>query len=390
MIDLLGPALAFALATSSVTPVAAPEAPAASSSESAPDTEDPSLLERSLVEQDFIPSVEVISSKKLELKIGGFLQLQGAALTGEDSLISNGDVANRPGFRIRRASVGVIGNFSKKLGVLLGINLTQADEDIGTIGDAKLSYDFRDWLGVTVGTGKVAFSRGALLSSRTLMSVERPLTIGAISPSRRLGVTAEGQLFEGKVAYLASLMNGTEGFNAGNRFGGFLYGARAEVSPLGRVRYGAHDATGISLGASGFLEDNPAARRQAVSADVLAAFRGASLLLEGLCDQSAPVEASLGEGPLAAARIERCGAYAEAGYAFRAFDLPLQLVARSELFDDNRRLEDAGDALIFSGGVNVSFFDDYARAQLHYVARQERFGLPRDNDGLVLSMQGTF
>ena len=88
--------------------------------------------------------------------------------------------------------------------------------------------------------------------------------------------------------------------------------------------------------------------------------------------------------------MDRCGAFLEAGYAFSVVKLPLQVVARAELYDDNRAVQDSGDSLTVGGGLNASLFEDAARVQLQYLTRRERFGIERDNDGLVLSVQGSF
>ena len=345
------------------------------------------LSERSLIREDLDPSVRLLETEDLELRFGSFLQVHTALYTGSEALISNGDVASEPGFRLRRARIGIEGRLGKKAGIFLNINLLEADTEVGTVADAKLTYTVAPCFGLAVGTSKVAFSRGALLSSRSLVGIERPRSVGEISPSRRLGLTAEGSVLSGKLGYVASLMNGTEGFAPGNQFGGFLGAARIEVAPYGNPDTTKAGATGVGAGFSVLHDQGPSVKRDAVSVDLVGAFNGASLLLEMLCDRANPLQAPFGNPPLA--QTERCGMYAEAAYAFVMRGFPLQLTARVESFDDNRRLSDAGDQLLVSGGVNVQPIP-YVRVQLQYFMRKERAGIEQANDVLVASFQGAF
>jgi hypothetical protein len=323
----------------------------------------------------------------MEVKVGGFVQLYAAPWVGDDSLVENGDPATRPGFRLRRARFGFEGRFGPDVGLLLVVNPLETDEGVGTVSDAKLSFAVGPFLHLYLGTGKVPFSRAALESSRTLQGLERPLSVGLIVPERRLGLTAEGQFLDGRIAYLAGVMNGTEGFQFGNRYGGFLIGGRLEVTLFGRPDLRHPHSAGLVVAVDALYEEGPATSGPAASADLLLTGGGGSLKLEGLCDQKSPNTAPI-LSPGISDTIDRCGAYAEVGYLFAR--RPIQPVVRVEYSDDNLDLNDAGDVLLIDGGVNVQLIDSYARAQLHYLARIERYGASRDNDALVLSMSGAF
>lgn len=344
----------------------------------------------SLVEPDFAPTVAVVSSDIIDLRVGGLVQVHAAAMAGEDSLVENGDLATEAGFRLRRARIGISGQFGGHIGVYLAANLLSADEDVGSVSDATLSYVFADWFGVTAGLGKLPFSRSALDSSRNLLSIERPLAVRRIVPSRRLGITAEGRLFSDRLAYLLSVRNASEGFALGNRFGGFLYGARLIGSPWGLANVNDRDSRfRLSLAVAGLYEDGPSTRTVAATADLLTTWYGASLQVEALCDRRTPEDAP-DVSPELADTIERCGAYAEVGYAFGVWSVPLRVVARGELFDDDRAVSDSGDVILVSGGLNADVYQPYLRAQLHYQARVERHGATLENDSLVAVLQGSF
>jgi hypothetical protein len=392
-----GAALAWALSSTSAAlgTVGTPTAAATPAAIETPAAEAPSEEARaieSIIAEDVEPTIPVLRTANLEMRIGGLVQVHAAPFVGSDALIENGDPAAHGGFRLRRARFGFEGRIREDFGIYLAVNPLESDEDVGTVSDAKLSYTFAPFATVELGAGKVPFSRGALLSSRYLFSIERPLSVTKITPSRRLGLSLEGSVLEGKIAYLAALMNASEGFHFGNRYGGLLVGGRVEIAPLGvpNVRAPLEEgAEGVSLGASGLREDGPSVRSLAGSVDLTLVWFGATAIFEGLCDRRTPIEAPI-VAPEVADEVNRCGLYAELGYAFSIFDRVAQIAVRGELFDDNTSLEDAGDVILVSGGANVELYAPYARAQIHYLSRRERHGVERDNNALVISLQGSF
>jgi hypothetical protein len=343
----------------------------------------------SLLAPDFAPTVPIVATEAIELRVGGLVQVHAAAFAGRDSLIENGDLADEGGFRLRRARLGVSARFGENVGIYLAANLLSSDGDVGTVSDATLSYSFAEWFSVSAGLGKLPFSRAALESSRQLLSIERPLSVSRIVPSRRLGLTAEGRLFDDRFAYLIGIENATEGFAFGNRFGGFLYAARLIGSPWGLASTDDRDDRfRISIAAAALYENGPATRTVGFAADLLATWYGASLQFEALCDRREPDEAP-DVSPEIASRIDRCGGYTEVGYAFDVW-LPWRVVVRGELFDDDTSVEDSGDVWLISGGIDADVIRPYLRLQLHYQGRIERHGEELENDSLVLVLQGAF
>jgi hypothetical protein len=342
----------------------------------------------SLVEQDVVPSLSMIKTEDVEVRVGGLVQVHAAPYVGEDSLIENGDPATRAGFRLRRSRVGFEGRFKKPLRIELVIDLLEADEDEGTVSDAKLYYDFSRQLSFSLGVGKVAFARGSLESSRRLPVIERPLVISEIAPDRRLGANVEGAVLGDRLVYVAGLANGSEGFADGNEYGGFLAGGRVQYFIMGEPR-GLDVVDGVAVGASGFYENAPATNGFAASGDLTANFAGATLVVEGLCDTRKPDD-SPDVAPTIADEITRCGGYGTALYDLPVAGLPLQPAVRLELLDDNTEIEDAGDVWQISGGLNAMLVDPNLRGQLHYTSRIERHGPARSNDSLVLALTGVF
>ena len=364
------------------------EAESAPDETSGDDTGDDDEGGGSLLESDVEPTLSVIRTDDIEVRVGGLVQVHAAPYVGDDALVENGDPATRPGFRLRRSRVGFEGRFRQPLRIELVIDMLEADEDEGSVSDAKLHYEWRPELRFSLGVGKVAFSRGSLESSRRLPVIERPLVVSEIAPDRRLGGNLEGALLGGNLVYVAGVANGSEGFADGNEFGGYLAGGRLQYFVLGEAR-GLDVRDGVAVGASGYYEDAPATNGFALSADVIGNFSGATLVLEGLCDTRTPDE-SPDVAPTIADEITRCGGYATALYDLAGMPVPLQPAVRVELLDDNTEVDDAGDVLQVSGGVNSMLIDPNLRAQLHYTSRIERHGPARSNDSLVLSFTGVF
>lgn len=346
--------------------------------------------DQGLVREDVVPTLTVFSSGGLELRFGGLIQVHAAPYAGEDALIENGDPLTRPGFRLRRARLGAAADLGPEWSAYLTINLVSTAEDDGIVSDAKIAYQPAEFLRLSAGLGKIPFSRGALDSSRALLSIDRPLSVRKIVPTDRVGLTAEGSILEGRFSYLAGVLNATPGLIDGDRFGGLLYGLRLEIAFLGPTKLDAppSDEFKIVLGGGGFFENGPGANTLAESVDILATYSGASLQLEFLCDQRKPVEAPE-PAPGLPSTIKRCGAYAEAAYLFD-LGIPLQIAARGERFDDDLDVESSGDVLLISGGLNALLFEPWVRAQLHYILRRELHGPDRANDSLVFVIQGAF
>ena len=345
-----------------------------------------------LARQDVEPTVPVLHTDNVDLRVGGLVQLHLAPYVGDDSLVQNGDPATRAGFRVRRARFGFEALFSKGLGMLIAVNPLETDEDIGVISNAMITYQAHPAVFVSAGTVKVPFARGSLESSRRLLSIERALSVQAIAPVSRLGVTLEGRVLDGRIGYIAGYLNGTEGYSHGNEYGGFLTGARLEVAAFGDADVMKRDATGVTIGGGGLYADEPATKGYAWSADVVASAMGAGLRVEALCDKKEPQDAPV-PSPAVPDAIRRCGMYGELSYVLPEVTpkLPvIQPAVRVDFYDDNRNLEDAGDVMVISGGLNADLAGGEGRFQLMYLARRERHGIQRANDGIYASLQGAF
>lgn len=340
---------------------------------------------QALIQRDVAPTVIIYEGGDVRMRLGGLLQMHIAPFVGDDSLLDNDDIATSEGIRIRRARFGITGSFGKQFELQIVANPLTSDPDVGSLSTARLSYQFLPGFFVNVGTDSVPFTRPELESSAFLTAVERPLVARTIVPSRRLGVTVTG-LVANRVGFIVGAMNGTRGYDDGNRFGGFLTAARLQFNLVGSPNPRNPKDFGLALSGGGLLDDGPATRALAFSADLLLTASGALVKAEFMCDRTTPQDAPM-PAPGIAAEVTRCGGYGEVAYMLPRWKL--QPMVRAEYFDDNTQIDDAGDSIIFTAGVNAEVVA-FTRVQLHYHHRRERFGENRANDSLVMNLQGAF
>jgi hypothetical protein len=75
----------------------------------------------------------------------------------------------------------------------------------------------------------------------------------------------------------------------------------------------------------------------------------------------------------------------EVGYVILASQLGV--TARVEWIDDNTELDNNGDELIITGGLQYYFRRHHVKAGLEFTHRTELEGISLDNDSLILSLQ---
>ena len=327
----------------------------------------------------------------------GLVQVQAAPLTGADNLIQDGDLAEEPGFRLRRARFGLKG----KAWNLMDFEIsTQADVYGIDLLDAWIGYRLGTEVGFTLGAKKVPFSRFALMGSGKGALIERPMGTTAMAPGRQLGLTVEGDVADGAFGYAMGVYNGFE--RRTNFFEGYAYGSallgnrltrlatvlRLTSEPLGKIGHTMADLKGgdfrLGVGASGFYNDGTTTTTYGWEADVHVKVAGFHLAAEYTQDHASPVQKPT-TSLTVPAEIGRSALAAEMGYMI----LPTQLgvTVRGELVDDNDTDENNGDVLVIAGGVQYYWYETGLRVGLDYIHRQELHGQNLDNDTLVFQFQ---
>jgi mono/diheme cytochrome c family protein len=330
-----------------------------------------------------------------QIALYGFVATQAAMYTGADNLLQDGDVAEQPGFRLRHGRFGLHGWAFSYLDFM--ISMETADAHVKPL-DAWVAYRPLSFLGAVLGAQKVPFSRFAMTSSSRGSLIERPLSVDALAPYRQMGMTFEGTIGAGLASYALGVYNGLdrhtnfhEGYVEnpvfqGNRFNKVSVAGRLSLEPLGAVGPDMADLDegGLRLGVGMSVLHNEGAttRTTAWTADVVVKVAGLHFIAEYLADTSEPTIRPTTPQTIPA-QADRFGVIGEVGYML----LPSQLgvTARVEWFDDDEAVDNSGDQLVATGGLQYYWHRHHFKAALNYIHREELFGPSLDNDTLLLS-----
>lgn len=336
----------------------------------------------------------------LELAPLVLLQAQASPYIGEDSLNQAGDIAERPGFRLRRAQLGLRGRLRDQVALAISSDLNGDDDGALRLHDAWAGYTGTPAAQVFAGARAVPFSRSAMTGAADGALIERPLAVRAMAPFTQMGIQVEGHFLNDAFSYHAGAYNGfqrsaqfyagqSEGYAPlGNRFEGIALSGRLASEPLGPLGPTLQDVDRspfrIGVGADYFFSNSGARTLQGASGDVLLHAAGLHLLGEVLFAQASPK--SVPTQPITqVASISSLAVVFEAGYMV----LPRQLgvSGRVEWIDPDTDVDDEGDNAVITAGVSYHAFDGLLKAQLDFTHREELSGLSLANDALTLQLQ---
>jgi hypothetical protein len=329
------------------------------------------------------------------------IALQVLPYTGKDSFVQAGDVAERPGFRLRHARIGLAGAYEELARFAVSMQLT-ADGDGAKISlrDAWAGYTEWSFLRAFVGARAVPFSRSALVGSGNGALAERPLAVRAMAPFHQIGAELDGDPWEGAFGYSAGVYNGFQrsdqfysGFEEnysplGNRFDGLAFAARLRSEPLGYLGPTMADEEQgpfrLGVGASYFYTHSGARDLHSAGGDALLKVSGFHLLAEALWSLSAP-QAQPTVPTTGLEQVTSFAVVAEAGYMIVANTLGL--AARFEYIDPNTNTEDEGDNWLLTAGAGYQLLDRLLKIQADYSHREELKGLAMANDSVLVQFQ---
>lgn len=332
---------------------------------------------------------QIVDADDFSLAVRGFGRFVAVPYLGRDALLENGDVANFPGFRMRRLTLGLEGQATSKLSFDVWMDLVSRPR----LAQARLAWTFLPSLTLEAGVVKVPFSKSAVQSSAELLFSERPLSVDRLLPDRQPGVALYGALFNGLATYRAGVFNGAASDRAGlgNDHPGALVAGRIAVSPLGALRPGQSDlkrsTPKFELGASAMYDKAAGFDGLALGADASFQGYGASVLVEYVQQTRTPLSQPV-VAPSISDRVKRTGFIAQASYL--VWEKGLEVAVRGERVDDNDALDDVGDVDALAVGLHWNVMELDLRIDLDWYHRRERFGRPLDNDAIVLSTQGRF
>ena len=346
-------------------------------------------------------------ASEFKLTLGGFIQAQfeGGDVFGFEGRfgVGSGEIKDR--FRLRRARIGLSGEYSDSFDFKLEGEFTQTDVGL-TVRDAsgrtlgsnatRTAFGatdlFANWrtfpeLNVKVGQFKAPFGLEQLTSDTKLFTPERSLVTTALTPERQIGVQLWGKPLtniapdqKDLITYYAGVFNGTGRNITVNDNNEFMYAGRLEVQAL-KTKMLNQEAT-LKLGANGVTSRDETGT---TISSVLLENDDGSLSSFNLPSRATRegygFDAALHVGPFdlvgeyiservrARGSDPRFDAFTADGYYVQAsyFVLPkrLQLVARWESFDPGQAADDDIDSLV--AGVNYYIKGDDIKLLAHYV-----------------------
>jgi len=328
------------------------------------------------------------------------VQVQAVPFAGQDSLIQNGDLADRGGFRLRRARTGFRGDFDKRAAFALSVELSSDAGGAAAMHDAWFGYTEYPFLSAYAGAQTVPVSRSALVSSGNQGLLERPLTVRAMAPLQQVGAVLAGSLSDGLVSYAAGIFNGYqrkprfyEGYEQsfaplGNRFDGMAYGGRIALepaAPLGEHIMDVHHSDfAVGVGGGYQFSDGGARDLHIAGGDVLLHASGLHVLGEFLWSRSEP-ESRPTTSTQQLEGVSSFGIVGEAGYMIIA--RTVGLTGRFELIDPNTEIEDESDDWLATVGASFFFVEEIMRLSAEYTHREEMKGVSLENDSFSLGLQ---
>ncbi len=331
------------------------------------------------------------------LNLHGRVQLLGGVV-GADSIIENGDLMNRDGFRLVRARLGMEGRVLKNVEYALEAELIDKESGGNALFEAHLTYRPVPYAYVRAGAGKPPFSRLLLASSGSLQFVDRPVWVSMeratdtlmLDLDRQVGITVGGRI--GPFGVDVGAYNGLPNFSVGNLSDGLLYVVRltGNMGEIGRTE-ADHERGCLRLaaGLNGYINDAPASQIRGAGADVSLKWKGLSFYAEALWAKSVPQAApSLPGG--STGETERWGMVAQAGYLMPVSSIELEAAVRFAILDDNVHLDNEGDVWTLNAGFNAYFYGETFKLMLNYIHRQERYGVELDNDAVLGLVQVKF
>ena len=320
------------------------------------------------------------ASKEVALGLKG--QLYMAPYAGGDAQTRNGDATDAIGFGVGGAGLAVRAKLGGDLELHLGLNPL----DGGELEDLRMTWTYlntrlsRGSLGL--GVAQVPYSRSLSRSSSAMRFMTKPISSGEAAIGERVGLTAEGNYFGGKIGYLLGVYNGGDELKT-NR-AGLGYGVRIESAPMGPLSKFVPKAFRLHLGAGAVLDQGPSVTTTAVSGDLTVEGPGGwQLFAEYLMDSREPLTQPVLPASLPGT-VDRQVIIVEAT-AFVWKDR-LELAARFEQYDNNKDLPDHGDQQVITGGANLYFKGHNLKLQTNFIHRNETEGVSLDNDVLLFGV----
>ncbi len=214
---------------------------------------------------------------ELKLVLGGFIQTNfedGDVLAFQGNF---GQTALKDRFRLRRARIGMTGDFAEQFDFKIEGDFEQSDGISSSRTDFSATDIFINWhqfpaAQIKVGQWKAPFGLDQLTPDTSLYTIERTLPTGAITPDRQIGAQLWGKPLtniwpeqKDLLTYYAGIFNGNGKNTTVNDNNNFMYVGRLESTlfqdvfgkgsflKLGGDVLNSRDDKGVNISQSGNL-----------------------------------------------------------------------------------------------------------------------------------------
>jgi len=213
-------------------------------------------VEKSVTQVEKLPLYVQQRGVELKLVLGGFVQVnfEDGAVSAFEGRFGQTAIDDR--FRLRRARINLTGDFAEQFDFKMEGDFGQSDGTSGnrtafSATDVWVNYHQFPAAQIKAGQYKAPFGLEQLTPDTTLLTIERTLPTGAITPDRQIGVELWGKPFtsiwperQDLLTYYAGIFNGNGRNITVNDNNNFMFAGRLELQPF----------TGKIFGQSSFLK----------------------------------------------------------------------------------------------------------------------------------------
>src|SRR4051812_30183447 len=204
-------------------------------------------VEKSVPQVEKLPIYVQQRGPELKLVLGGFIQMNFE--DGDVSAFEGrfGQTALKDRFRLRRARITLTGDFAEQFDFKVEGDFGQSDGLSGNRTAFSATDIWMNWhqfpaAQVKIGQYKAPFGLEQLTPDTTLLTIERTLPTGAITPDRQIGVQLWGKPLAAiwpdradLLTYYAGIFNGNGRNITNNDNNNFMYAGRLESTLLNNV-----------------------------------------------------------------------------------------------------------------------------------------------------------
>ena len=203
-------------------------------------------VEKDVATEEKKPVVYVTpAGPEYKLALGGYIQMnfEDGAVSAFEGRFPNGPNQVKDRFRLRRARVNLVGDFAEKFDFKVEGDFEQGDGLSGGRSGFSATDIFINWhqfpeANVKVGQWKAPFGLEQITPDTKILTIERSLPTGALTPERQIGVQIWGKPLtnlwpeqKDLLTYYAGIFNGDGRNITTNDNNNFMYVGRLELLP---------------------------------------------------------------------------------------------------------------------------------------------------------------